>query len=78
MTDTHPGLRAGATPKQVITQLRRTGRAYLTAQGNAERAMAAMRAAAADAAAHGVTVSEIARVTGVSRNAIYRALGRRD
>lgn len=74
-------LTAGTTDKQrrdALAQVRRTGRAYTVAQDRAEAAMVKVRAALAHAALAGVPVTELARTAGMSRNAVYRALGQRD
>lgn len=78
MTDTTTAGNGTAKLRQRITDLRRAGRAYVIAQDRNEAAMVKMRAAAAAAALDGLTIAEIARTAGVSRNAVYRALGQRD
>lgn len=63
--------------KAALRELARRGAQYVTAQRKAEVAALTAREAIAHAALLGVSVSEIARVSGLSRNAIYRALGRK-
>lgn len=61
--------------RAALRRLATRGRQYVTAQHKAETAALTAREAIAAAALLGVSVSEMARVSGLSRNAVYRALG---
>ena len=63
--------------KAALRVLARDGQRYLAAQRKADQANTTCREALAAAALLGVNVSELARASGLSRNAVYRALGRK-
>lgn len=77
MTDTATTATLDAKIKRALRELARAGARYTAAQGRADDANTTCREALAAAALLGVNVSELARVSGLSRNAVYRALGRK-
>lgn len=74
-TDTRSTLRDET--RQALRVLARDGARYLAAQRKADDANTTCREALSRAALLGVSVSELARTSGLSRNAVYRALGRK-
>ena len=77
MTDTTTTTTLDAKVKHALRELSRAGARYLAAQRRADDANTTCREALAAAALLGVNVSELARASGLSRNAVYRALGRK-